>query len=252
MAEREYLNFGQESLSEDNYANFEDYDLNSMKKDEEVKEGSDTDVKGVIGSDGKPVTYERGEDGVIKWSENATPDIIEIGNAMLTTDFGEKAFNKWQDSDTRIHIVIDRDTENSEDLARTIPRNLASDGLGKQNSDGQYEGDVDVIFYNNKIEADRSEGSGKRFEGGSREEVIGAVGTHEVYHNEKKQILQDFLQPEETEQKPSKNLPINAEINFRKEYNQKNPRSNPKFEDNLKMYIEKGYKGLDEKGKPIK
>ena len=212
---------------------------------------TDTDGNVVIGSDGKPVTYEKGKDGVVTWSANATQDIIEVGNAMLSTDFGEKAFNKWQNSKTQIHITIDRETENTVDLARTTPRVVnPDDGLGEQNSDGQYEGDVDVVFYSKKIDADRAEGSGKRFEGASLEEAYGATGTHEVYHNEEKQIKQDFLTEIETEQNPSKNLPINSEVNFRKEYQDKHPDQKSKTEKGMKIYEQKGYKGLDKEGKP--
>jgi RHS repeat-associated protein len=205
---------------------------------------TDSDGNVVIGSDGKPVTYERGEDGVVKWSENATTDVIEVGNAMLSTEFGEKAFNKWQNADTKITITIDREIAPEDgNYAETKPT-LADDGYGKVNKDGQYE-EAEIIFYEKNIEKNREEGSGERFEGASREETLGAVGTHEVYHNEKKQINLDIRQPIELEQNPKKNLPINSEMNFRKEYHEKKPgqKNSGTWEQN---YKQSGYEGVDE------
>lgn len=115
---------------------------------------TDSDGNVVIGSDGKPVTYERGEDGVVKWSENATTDVIEVGNAMLSTEFGEKAFNKWQNADTKITITIDREIAPEDgNYAETKPT-LADDGYGKVNKDGQYE-EAEIIFYEKNIEKNR-------------------------------------------------------------------------------------------------
>jgi RHS repeat-associated protein len=204
---------------------------------------TDSDGNVVIGSDGKPVTYEKGEDGVVKWSENATQDIIEVGNAMLTTDFGEKAFNKWQDASTKIKITVDKNSS-SNILGETKPTVDAS-GEYKVNEDGQYE-EAEIIIYKKKIDQERAEGSGKRFEGASYEETVGAVGTHEAYHNEPDQVKLDKKQPNEMQQKQSKNLPINSEINFRKEYHKNNPGlpNEKTWEQNYEKY---GYEGIDEK-----
>ncbi|GIV28897.1 MAG: hypothetical protein KatS3mg027_2711 [Bacteroidia bacterium] len=204
---------------------------------------TDQDGNIIVGSDGKPVTYERGENGIIKWSENATADIIEVGNAMLSTEFGEKAFNKWQNASTKITITIDKNSS-SDILGETKPT-VDANGKYKVNEDGQYE-EAEIIIYKKKIDEDRAEGSGKRFEGASYEETLGAVGTHEVYHNEPEQVKLDRKQPNEMQQKPSKNLPINSEINFREEYHKNNP--GLPNEKTWKQYYEKyGYEGIEEK-----
>ena len=199
----------------------------------------DIDGREVIGSDGKPVTYEKGEDGVIKWSENATQDIKEVGEAMMTTKFGEQAFGKWQTSSTKIKIVIDKETE-STILAETKPK-LNDEGVPLV-KDGQYE-EADVIFYKKKIEADRKEGSGKRFDNASYEETLGTVGVHEVYHNEKEQIKIDEKQPNEFAQDKEKTLPINSEINFRQEYHEKN-KNLPNDKTWKNKYNELKYEGI--------
>jgi RHS repeat-associated protein len=203
----------------------------------------DGDGRVVIGTDGKPVTYEKGENGVIKWSENASADVVKVGNAMLTTTFGEKAFNKWQDASTKIKIVVDTKTQ-SNDLAQTNPtRDENGEPLVSEN--GQYI-EATVTFFQKKIDADRSENSGKRFEGASEEEAYGTVGTHEVYHNEPGQIKLDKKTPTETQQDPKKNLPINSEVNFRKEYQDKHPDQKAKTEKGMKVYEQRGYSGVKE------
>jgi len=204
---------------------------------------TDSDGNVVIGSDGKPVTYERGQDGVVKWSENATTDIIEVGNAILSTDFGEKAFNKWQNAKTVVRIVADKENAPSGYTAETEP---TRDGRGRPlvNSDEQYE-EVTVTFYQKSIDKERAEGSGKRWEDASYEEALGAIGTHEVYHNEPDQIKLDKKQPEELRQDPQKNLPINSVINFRKEYHKKNP-GQPNSGTWQQNYEKRGYEGVPE------
>lgn len=207
----------------------------------------DADGRVVVDANGNAITYDRGKDGVVKWSENATADVQKVGNAMLTTKFGEQAFNKWQSAKTAITIVIDKETAPEDKrYAETKPNAFAEDGGGKTNADGQYES-ATVFFYEKNIEMNRAEGSGERFAGASETETYGAVGTHEVYHNEKKQINLDYMKPDElNEQSPSKNLPINSEVNFRQEYHEKNPgqkNAGPWKEP----YKAKGYEGIKQK-----
>jgi RHS repeat-associated protein len=206
----------------------------------------DGDGRIVIGTDGKPVTYERGENGVVKWSANASADAIKVGNAMLSTSFGEKAFNKWQNATTKITIVVDNKSITN-DLARTEPT-LDGNGELLVSENGQYI-EAKVTFFQKKIDADRADNSGKRFEGASEEETLGAVGTHEVFHNEPKQIKLDKKTPTETEQSPDKNLPINSEVNFRKEYQDKHPDQKTKTDKGMRVYEQRGYKGVKEEKK---
>ena len=214
----------------------------------------DGDGRVVIGADGKPVTYEKGNDGTVKWSSNATSDIIEVGNAMLSTKYGEASFNKWQNAKTEIKIVVDTDNEPKDKLADTDPEKNEN-GEPILNEDKQYKS-AKVTFYKKSIDRDRKEGSGKRFEGASWEEALGAIGTHEEHHNEPGQIMEDLKLADEdkpeTSQKPSKNLPINSEVNFRKEYQDNKPAAKETDEKGMKIYEQRGYKGLDKNEKPVK
>jgi len=173
---------------------------------------------------------------------------------MLSTEFGEASFNKWNNSKTKITIVIDKETQPIDKMADTDPE-MGGNGMPILNEDDQYKS-AKVTFYKKTIDSDRQEGSGKRMEGASFEEALGAAATHEVYHNDPDQIFLDQQSSDneenELQQKPNKNLPINAEVNFRKEYQEKNPTDKKACEKGMKIYEDRGYKGLNEKGKPIK
>jgi RHS repeat-associated protein len=181
----------------------------------------DADGKVVIGMDGKPVTYERGQDGVVKWSENASQDAIKVGNAMLATASGEASFNRWQNSKTAITIVIDRDNQPSDRTAETDPER-GENGKPILNEDGQYQA-AKVIFYDKSIQESKKDDSGTRWAGASEEEAYGAIGVHEEGHNDPAQIKLDKKTPNELKQDPSKNKPINNEIDYRNEYHDKKP-----------------------------
>lgn len=198
----------------------------------------DPDGMTVIGTDGKAVEYNRDENGKVNWSSNASKDIIEVGNDMLTTKTGEKAFSSWQNAKTEVNISIDREkTPKDGQLATTFPNSF-----GKTNSDGQYK-TVDVVFYAKQIDNNRKEGANSRFENSSYEETLGAVGTHEAFHNDPDQISLDKRQKNELSQDPDQNKPINSEVDFRSEYHVNNP--NEKNADTWRSrYDAKGYKGL--------
>lgn len=185
------------------------------------------------------------EYGAIKWSDNATPDIQEVGNVMLTTPTGEEAFKKWQTAKTEVTIIMDRQREPTDRLAETVAE-TDDEQVAIMNEDKQYKA-VTVTFFEKSINKNREKGSGKRFEGGSYEEILGAVGTHEVFHNEPKQIKLDEKVYPETDQNPGKNLPINAEVDFRKEYQEKHPEEKANTEKGMKMYEQRGYFGLKKK-----
>ena len=77
----------------------------------------------------------------------------------------------------------------------------------------------------------------------SKEETIGAVATHERFHNDKEQIKLDKKTPGDLNQDATKNKPINAEVILRTEYHQKNP--GQKNAATWKVaYDKRGYKGL--------
>ncbi len=187
----------------------------------------------VVGSDGNKVSYTKNQDGSITWSANATSDIVKIGNAMLNTPFGESSFNKWINANTIVHIRVDYENEPNDRYAETTPHGSTL------NENGQYK-EIDVVIFSKKIESIIKEGSGNRFEGATYDEALGAISTHEVYHNDPEQISLDLKIPERF-QKTSKNKPINSEINFRREYRKKNGINGDDWEN---PYYKRGYKGL--------
>lgn len=207
----------------------------------------DCDGNIVVGADGKEVTYTKDANGGIVWSPNATADIIEVGNAMLTTKYGEEAFNKWQNSKTVVRIIIDKNAEPTGDYAETI---LTKDENGNRimNEDGQYA-EIEVVFNKNKILNPT-----KRFKDAGYEEVLGAVGTHEVYHNDPEQIKLDESEEYNSEQHQpaNQNKPINAEINFREEYRNKNNIKDNSWKEKYKDLNKDNYKGLDKNDQPKK
>ncbi|MEI9911651.1 MAG: RHS repeat-associated core domain-containing protein [Bacteroidota bacterium] len=90
----------------------------------------DPDGRIVIGTDGNPVTYTRGDEGKVEWSKNASADIIQVGNSMLTTATGEKAFNDWQNAKTEVNLSIDKETVPEDGrLGETTPVAAVTVGL---------------------------------------------------------------------------------------------------------------------------
>jgi len=195
----------------------------------------------IKGTDGKAATYTKNEDGSIEWSANASTDTQEVGNAMLTTEQGTEDLDNWISSKTEVSIEINRTTEASDTdaLAQTTPSE-DNKGNSETNEDGQYK-KITVTFYDKAINADIKEGSGSRFEGASKEETLGATGSHEAGHNEASQINLDKKQPIETKQSPKKNIPFNNEVKFRRQYNKNNlKKGNYNWE---KPYKKRGYNG---------
>jgi len=200
----------------------------------------DKDGNIVVGSDNQAVTYKRNDDGTITWSSNATDDIIKVGNSMLATKSGEIAFNKWQSAETKVHIQIDYETMPKGRTAETIPYESTL------NSDGQYK-EIKVVFYDKKIKAEMATPN-NRWYGAGYEEALGAIGTHEVYHNDKEQIQLDLHSISEISQDPIKNKPINAEINYREQYHYKNNIPGIEWKE---PYLKNGYDGLQNEGEII-
>jgi RHS repeat-associated protein len=201
----------------------------------------DPDGRTVVGTDGEAVTYTKDDKGNVTWSENASDDTKEIGNAMLKTDAGEEAFNKMQKQDTKFTLEINRtDFSSNGQLGQTFP-DKDENGDYKMYK-GEYES-VKIVVYEKNVNLDRAEGSGKRFEGAGWEESLGAVGTHEVYHSDWRQIDLDNKTPTEENQNPRRNLPINKELTYRRQYQATHPDALEKCKKGMKIYDEKGYKG---------
>ena len=197
------------------------------------------DENGIIGSNDKAITYTQNENGEITWSENTTEDIKKIGEAMLLTNYGKTQFDKWMNTKTRVYLEVNyKKYRKREGYAKTIAKKIKGKYL---NADGQYI-KIDVTFYD-KVIREEINNTGKRFDGATLGEAYGANGCHEVEHNNPTQIaLDDEIEIEE-EQDPKLNKPLNAEVNYRREYHSKFPNKGKK--DWEKSYKNLGYYGID-------
>ena len=109
------------------------------------------------------------------------------------------------------------------------------------NEDGQYL-EINVVFYDKSIKKEIKRKK-YRFYGATIEEVYGANGCHEVFHNDISQIALDEEEPTEEKQDPKLNKPLNSEINYRREYHKKFPNKGKK--DWEKVYKNLKYYGLN-------
>lgn len=144
----------------------------------------------IPGSDGKAVTYTKDDKGTVTWSNNATADTKEVGNAMLKTETGTQQLNNMINADQKISITVSDEVKISP--SETGGTDLTYGGTKinshKENADGTYSAtDVSVTIYKGTIETvTKQDGqlSGKAgeiqkmgVEGG-----VGAVASHESVH----------------------------------------------------------------------
>jgi RHS repeat-associated protein len=194
----------------------------------------DPDGKQIIGSDGKPVTYKRNEDGTITWSDNATADIKTIGEAMLMTPSGTESFDNWINLDTEVSLVLtDQQLLDDEgnpagaygktevlDNDGNVEKNFgAAHGEKYLNKKGQYKKiKVTISTYNDKDDPLN------RYKEASKEEMINAVGVHEEVHSRAKQIKLEKMplasrQPKGGQEGLWHEPPFNQELKTRIEFN---------------------------------
>lgn len=193
---------------------------------------------GIMGKDDNPVSYTQKEDNTIQWSENASEDVIEVGNAMLETEYGEQQFNKWMNSETTVRIAIDNETiPEKGNTALTSP--LRSPNGTYMNKQKQFR-EITVTFYRKAIENALKDPT-DRWNGSTFKEALGAIGSHEVDHNDVEQIKLDNRVRDELKQAPGVNKPINSEIQFRIQYHLKHP-GLINADTWYKKYQERGYK----------
>jgi len=147
---------------------------------------TDPTGKWIVGTDGKPVTYDQ-EKG---WSLNASADVQKLGNAMMLTPEGTKVFNDM--SGTKYSIAINyKEGFNSEN----------HDKLGETKIDhtGDKINSVEINLFDGKIQEDVTEyqqanQSGYKLQDPTAKqqllseqtptmtERIGQVGAHEGTH----------------------------------------------------------------------
>ena len=192
---------------------------------------------------GNEIKYTKDKEGGISWSDNATEDVMKIGEAMMTTDIGSDAFNNWQESKNDVYLYYERENLPDDDA-------FASNVILKS-------GSQIVVLYEKKILNEQSRVGGvntdNHFSWSSMQEAIGMVGTHEYYHTLRKQISLDdetgrarkYKYKFEYEQPYSQNYPLNSELTFRSQYQKKHVQNSNKLNYIIKQYSRRGYMGLD-------
>ena len=105
---------------------------------------TDPTGKWIVGTDGKPVTYNQ-EKG---WSPNTSTNVQEIGNAMMLTPEGKKVFNDMSVAKYSITINYKEgfNSENHDKLGET-----------KINHTGDKINSVEINLFEGKIQEDVSE-----------------------------------------------------------------------------------------------
>ncbi|TRX37572.1 RHS repeat domain-containing protein [Flavobacterium restrictum] len=173
-------------------------------------------AKWIEGTDGKAVSHTTNSDGSLKWSSNASPDTQRIGNAMAKTDIGTQTLNNLESSSTKVTLKVD--TEKVETLKNGATVMGYSEGTKDANGKitkfemTVYEKAIDKISTpttENSNPAIMKDGQMIILSNYSKDEKIGAVGTHEGTHIVNKDS-NSLSSPKSTttESKPNRNEAI--------------------------------------------
>jgi RHS repeat-associated protein len=154
----------------------------------------DPNGKDIVDPKGKKTTYEVNKDGSLKWSANATKDVIRVGNAMAKTEVGLQTLKDMNDAKHSISITVDTKEKRKDE--KGIPIYGFATNTVKNNTDGSKTVvKSDIIIYEANFQAlyDKKAADGKdrgfMKEGvlvpvtkHTMDENIGATGTHEGTH----------------------------------------------------------------------
>ena len=149
----------------------------------------------IDGEDGKGnATYVKNADGSVTWT-NATEDTKTIGNAMLKTDIGQKKLDDMINSDIKIKLVDNKtdlitttDQQGYVHITQGLTDDFKVDSKNPRNPDGGWNvASETVTVYEKGIdESMKSPGAvhNQPMDQGkyTKEENIGAIGTHEATH----------------------------------------------------------------------
>ena len=160
----------------------------------------------IVGSDGKRVSYSRQKDGTIKWSSNATADIIRAGNSMLNTKTGKKRLDILLSSETKIHFDITPDekikrfgdSETGKNMVsytygETIPRTALEKTIDGKKSIEFTE--LTIKIYEGTIVTDAKSSKPKHAYLTTDETIAAVVGHESVHSADKSQISNEYLTP---------------------------------------------------------
>ncbi|SNA74024.1 hypothetical protein [Flavobacterium psychrophilum] len=145
--------------------------------------------KWIVGTDGKAVTHTMNSDNTIKWSSNASADTQRIGNAMAKTDIGLQTLNNMESASFKVTMKVD--TEN------VITESNGATRIGYSQPTVDKNGNItkyEMTVYDKGIDklstptadiknpAIVCDGQVVILSNYTKDEKIGAVGTHEGTH----------------------------------------------------------------------
>jgi len=164
----------------------------------------DPDGREFVDPNGKRVVITYLKDGSLKFSKNATPDIIRAANALSLTSAGKTELRKIDQSDIKVKLNITSDSKiekrpdgsTSYTYGEAIQGNYnKNDNYGRKvNADGTYGiKEATITIYEGTIAEGIKDGSGLKHEGLTLEQAIGAVVGHEGVHaTDKAEINKDL------------------------------------------------------------
>ena len=149
----------------------------------------DSDGRKIIDVQGNTI-YNKNEG----WTNNASPDAVRIGNAMMQTRTGTTQFNKMVDADHSITLSISPESMIKRDNGKTTYRLGTSE---KHFSKGELKS-VDIIVFegtlNEFVDANTTKAKMYKASTINNDEAIGAIATHESVHATDKQNIKESLE----------------------------------------------------------
>ena len=150
----------------------------------------DPDGREIVGTDGKPVTYQT-VNGQTIWSKNASADVQRVGNSLMQTKTGTGRLDALMSSDTKVTIKVSGEvkiSKNAETGKTTATNGTTLITKYEKNADGNYSAkEATITIFEGTIKAivgDKRKLSG---DSGEAQQIgvegsIGAVAAHESVH----------------------------------------------------------------------
>jgi RHS repeat-associated protein len=150
----------------------------------------DPDGREIIGTDGKPVTYQT-VNGQTVWSKNASADVQRVGNALLQTKAGSGRLDALVSSDTKVSIKVSGEvkiSKNEETGKTTVRYGETKITKFEKNADGSYSAkEATLTVFEGTIKTIAGQKQQLSGDAGEKQQIgvegsIGAVAAHESVH----------------------------------------------------------------------
>lgn len=150
----------------------------------------DPDGREIIGTDGKPVTYQT-VNGQTVWSKNASADVQRVGNALLQTKAGSGRLDALMSSDTKVSIKVSGEvkiSKNEETGKTTVRYGETKITKFEKNADGSYSAkEATLTVFEGTIKTIVGQKQQLSGDAGEKQQIgvegsIGAVAAHESVH----------------------------------------------------------------------